>query len=74
MSNKATMLAYFEYFLSCSQFCLTKTKEAKVANDNLAMSFIKVTSIKNVSVGGISIKIAFAKSTYINARLSGINS
>lgn len=47
ITNETIILAYFKYFLGCSQLCLTRTKEAKDVESDLAIS----TSIGSVSAG-----------------------
>ena len=50
MSDEATTLACSEYFLGCSQPCLTEVKEAKVARSDLAASFTEFTSARSAFV------------------------
>lgn len=40
ISDEATILACFKYFLSCSKAYFIRTKEAKVAGSDLAIDFI----------------------------------
>ena len=75
----AAMLAYFEYFLDCPQHCLIKAGETKLAENNLALCFIRGISARgvfiwSVSVKAISAKDAFARGTCVDVGLSGISS
>ncbi len=74
MSDGAVTLTYFEYFLGHPWPHLTKAREAKVAECDLAAGFIEVISTRNTSVWGVSEEVASAGGTCVGARLSGIGS
>ena len=50
MSDGAITLAYSRYFLCRPRPYLTETKEARVAKDDLAAGFIKVTFAQSTFV------------------------
>ena len=50
MFYRVAILAYFNYFLYCPCYSLTKSMEAKIAETNLAKGSIKVIFAKGTSV------------------------
>lgn len=79
MSNGAAILAYFRYFLGHPWLYLTRAREVKIAESDLATGFIEIisagkVSIWNISRGLISAKGAFAWGFCVNVGLSDIDS
>lgn len=73
------MLACFRYFLGYPRPCLTRTREVKVAEGDLAMCsiggiFAGDISVWGVSVEAVSVGVASAGDTYVGAGLSSIGS
>ena len=75
----AAILAYSGYFLGCPRPCLTRVREVKIAEDDLAAGSIGIISAGDVSIWGVfekavSARSASIESTYIDTGLSGIGS
>ena len=54
MSDGTAILACSRYFLGCPRPCLTRAREAKVAEGDLTAGPIGVISARDVSIWGVS--------------------
>ena len=79
MSDRAAMLACSGYFLGCPRPCLTRAREAKIAEGDLVAGSIRVISARDVSVWGVSggpvsARNASARDICVDAKLFSISS
>lgn len=74
MFYRVAILAYFNYFLYCPCYSLTKSMEAKIAETNLAKGSIKVIFAKGTSVWSVFMEVVSTRGICLSARLSNTSS